>query len=117
VSTQNKQSGPSTKEETKTNPPITVPLRITGVHRTHSSKDQPFPPTIIMPHKGTSRTATLLNITHQMHHNGCRMQLSQWTLVAPEPSTMEEEGEETSEGEEANTTINPPPASRVTPQT
>jgi len=113
---QNKQSGPCIREEIKTNLPIIVPLRITGIHKTLFNKDQISPPITIVPHKGTYRTAILPNITHQMHHDGCKIQLSQWTLAILEPSIAEEEDEETLEEEEANTTTSLLTDSKAMPQ-
>src|SRR6266478_3767454 len=113
----NRRSGPSTNEETKTNLPITIPLRITGIHRIHSSKDQPSPPIIIVPHKGTSHTATPPNTTHRMHHNGCKIWPFQWISAALGPSIAEGEDKETLGEEEASTITNLPPASKAMPQT
>jgi len=46
---------------------------------------------------------------------GCRTWQSQWTLAIPEPLTMDEEDEATSEEGEANTEItSPPTASKAT---
>jgi len=116
VSAQNKPSGPFTKGEIKTNQTTIVPLRIIGIPKTPSNKDQLFLPTTIAPHKEIHHTATIPNITHQTHHDGCKIHLSQWILAILEPLTVEGEEEETSE-EEANTTTNLPIASKAMPQT
>ncbi len=49
-------------------------------------------------------------------HDGCKTRLSQWTLAIQEHPTVDEEEEEPSEGEEANTdntTINPRIVSKI----
>src|SRR6266478_7848250 len=116
---QNKPSGLCIKEGIKTSLATIVPLRIIGVPRTFP-KGQISPPITIEAHQGTHHIITTLNTTRQMHHDGCKTQSSQWTSVVREPPTVDEEEEETLEGggpNMANTTINPPTASRIMPQT
>jgi len=118
VSTQNKLSGLYTKEETKANPIAIVPLRITGIPRAFPN-GQTSLPIIIAVHPGTHHITTILNIIRQMHHDGCKIQPYPWTLAAQGPPIMDEvEGEALGEEEAntANTIINPPIASKTTPQ-
>jgi len=51
-----------------------------------------------------------------MHHDGCKIQPSQWILAILEPSITEEEDKETSEEGEANTITNLLPTSKVMPR-
>ena len=54
-----------------------------------------------------------------MHHDGCKIQPYPWTLAAQGPPIVDEVEEEALGEEEANTTntiINPPIASKTTPQ-
>src|SRR6266481_6304568 len=114
---QNKPFGPCTKEETKTNLVTIAPLRVIGAPRTFP-KGQTSPLIITTKaHQGTHRIATILNTTHRMHHNGCKIWLSQWTSAAQGPPIVDKEGEvlEEDEANTANITTNPPTASRITP--
>ncbi len=116
---QNKPFGPCIKEGIKTSPTTIVPLKIIGIPRM-LLKDQTSPLITTEAHQGTHRTTTTPNTTYRMHHGGCKTWWSRWTSVAQEPLTADEEEEETLEEEEANManiTINPPTASRITPQT
>ena len=83
-------------------------------------KDQTSPLITTEAHQGTHRTTTTLSITHQMHHDGCKIRLYLWILAALGPPTVDEEEEEALGEEEANTaniTTNPPIASKIMLQT
>src|SRR6266436_3272883 len=113
VSMQSKLSGPYTKEETKTSLIPIAPLKTTGERRT-SPRGQTSLLTIIEAHQETLHTTVTLSTIHRTHYDGCRIQLSQWISVAPEPPTEEEE--EASEEGGANTIINPLLTSKTTPR-
>jgi len=113
VSMQSKLSGPYTKEETKTSLIPIAPLKTTGERRT-SPRGQTSLLTIIEAHQETLHTTVTLSTIHRTHYDGCRIRLSQWISVAPEPPTEEEE--EASEEGGVSITINPPPASKTTLQ-